>query len=195
MKKWMRAACLLAAVCLLTACGKSFDPSVTSLYIQKDGKITQAIVESFEQDYYSLNEFKSMIEKEIDAYNRRFGEERIAVNRLEVENDALYLLLDYTDADTYSQYNEVYCFVGTVSDALGQGLPFNMIFKDEAYEEYTAAEATEKKSASVVVLKEEGIVELEKPVKYVSNNVEILDEHMVQIMPIDAEDEYAYIIY
>lgn len=195
MKKWIRAVCLLAAVLMLTACGTSFDPAATSLYIQKDGKITQAIVESFEQDYYSLKEFQSMIEKEIDAYNQGFGEERITISRLEVENDALYLLMDYEDADTYSQYNEVYCFVGTVSEALDKGLPFNMVFKDEAYEEYTAAEATEKKSNSVVVLKEEGVVELEKPVKYVSNNVEILDENMVQVMPIAAEDEYAYIIY
>jgi hypothetical protein len=195
MKKWIRAVCVLAAMLMLTGCGTSFDPSVTSLYIQKNGKITQAIVESFEQDYYSVDEFKSMIEKEVAAYNQKFGEERITISRLELVDKTLYLLLDYKDADTYEQYNEEYCFTGTVSEALDAGLPFDLVFKDADYEEYTAAEATAQTGNHMVVLKEEGIVELERTVKYVSNNVEILDDHMVQVMPIEAEDEYAYIIF
>jgi hypothetical protein len=195
MKKWIRAVCVLAAMLMLTGCGTSFDPSVTSLYIQKNGKITQAIVESFEQDYYSVDEFKSMIEKEVAAYNQKFGEERITISRLELVDKTLYLLLDYKDADTYEQYNEEYCFTGTVSEALGAGLPFDLVFKDADYEEYTAAEATAQTGSHIVVLKEEGVVELERKVKYVSNNVEILDDHMVQVMPIEAEDEYAYIIF
>lgn len=194
MKNRMRAVCLLAVV-FLTGCQKSFDPSASSLYIQKDGKLTQAIVESFEQDFYTLDGISSMTQKEVDTYNQSFGEERITINRLEVQDDTLYLLLDYADADTYSQYNEVYCFMGTIDDALSAGLSFDMVFKDKSYEECTAVQATEKKSNYVAVLKEEGIVELESPVKYVSNNVEIIEDRLVQVMPIEDEDEYAYIIY
>ena len=50
-------------------------------------------------------------------------------------------------------------------------------------------------AAPMAVAKEEGVIQLEKPVKYVSSNVEILDAHTVEVMPIEAEDEYAYIIY
>lgn len=44
MKKWMSAVCVLMAVLFMTGCGKdkSFDPSVSSLYIEKNGEITQA---------------------------------------------------------------------------------------------------------------------------------------------------------
>lgn len=194
MKNRIWAVCLLAVV-FLTGCQKSFEPSASSLYIQKDGKLTQAIVESFEQDFYTLDGISSMTQKEVDTYNQSFGEERITINRLEVKDGTLYLLLDYADADTYSQYNEVYCFVGTIDDALSAGLSFDMVFKDRSYEECTAAKATEKKSSHVAVLKEEGMVELESPVKYVSNNVEIIEDRLVQVMPIEDEDEYAYIIY
>ena len=45
-----------------------------------------------------------------------------------------------------------------------------------------------------MILQKEGIVQLEKPVKYVSNNVEIISDHMVEVMPIEEQDEYAYII-
>ncbi len=196
MKKWTGIVCALALMLMATGCGKSsFDPSVSSLYIQKNGKITEAIVESFEKPVYSVTELQSMVEKEIDTYNQSFGEELISIQRLEAVNDVLYLLLDYENADAYSQYNEAYCFIGTVSEALEEGLPFNLVFKDADYEEYTAAEATAKTGNSIVVLKEEGVVELENDVKYVSNNVEILDDRMVQVMPITDSEEYAYIIF
>lgn len=195
MKKWISSICLLVVTLLLGGCGSSFNPSASCLYIQKDGKLTQAIVESFEKDYYNLTEFESMMKKELNAYNQKFGEEKITVQRLEEKNDTLYLLLDYEDSDTYSEYNEVYCFTGTIEEALEEGLSFNMVFKDAAYEEFTAAKATEKKSEPVVVLREEGMVQLERPIKYVSNNVEVIDEKLVQVMPIEDENEYAYIIY
>jgi len=180
MKKWMSAVCVLMAVLFMTGCGKdkSFNPSVSSLYIEKNGEITQAIVESFAQEYYSLDEFSAMVQKEVDVYS------------------VMYLKLHYADADTYRLYNEEYLFVGSVEDALSEGLSFNMIFRDADYEgEYTAADVTENKSETVAVAKEEGVIQLEKPVKYVSSNVEILDAHTVEVMPIEAEDEYAYIIY
>ena len=47
----------------------------------------------------------------------------------------------------------------------------------------------------MLIVQSEGIVELERKIKYVSNNVEVISEHSAQIMPIEAEDEYAYIIY
>lgn len=194
MKRWIMTICILMMT-FLPGCGSSFRPSVTSLYVQKNGEVTQAIVESFEKEYYSAREFQSMIEKEVDAYNSNYGEERIQIQKLEFEDETLYLLLDFQDADTYGDYNETYCFSGTVGDALDKGLSFNMDFKDAEYEEYSTSEVTEKKNNSVVVLKEEGIVQLEKPIKYVSNNVEVISEHMVQVMPIEDENEYAYIIY
>ena len=195
MKKWISAICVLSFVLMLAGCGTSFQPAASSLYVQKNGKITQAIVESFEKEYYSFNEFQSMIEKEVSKFNRNYGEDRISIERLEVEAGTLYLLLDFQDADTYEHYNEVYCFFGTIEDALTEGLSFNMMFKDAEYEEYSTADVTEDKSRQVVVLKEEGIVQLEKPVQYVSNNVEVISDHMVQVMPIEDSKEYAYIIF
>lgn len=195
MKKCLTILCVLFLTLSMTARSSSFEPSVTSLYVQKDGKLTYAVVESFEKDYYSLSEFQSMIDREVESCNSSYSEPVISVERLEVENGTLYLLLNFEDADAYSKYNEEYCFVGTVSDALSAGQSFNILFKDADYKECTTADATEKKDNQVLILQEEGIVELEKPVKYVSNNVEMISEHMVEVMPIQEQDEYAYIIY
>ncbi|MDO4261114.1 MAG: hypothetical protein Q4C82_03470 [Eubacteriales bacterium] len=195
MKKWISAVCILLTVLMTAGCSSSFDPSASSLYIKKDGTIVQAVVETFEKEYYSLDEFRSMVEKEVDTYNQRLGQDKIRVQSVELENDTLHLLLEYEDAETYSLYNEEYFFMGTVEEALDQGLSFDMIFRDKDYEEYTTAEATEKKNNSVIAAKEESVIELQQAVKYVSSNVEVLDDHTVQIMAIEDADEYAYIIY
>lgn len=195
MKKWICIIGMLIPLLSIPGCGSSFEPSVSSLYVRESGALTYAVVESFEKDYYSLNEFQSMIEREVDTYNSSYSEPAITIEQVEVKDGTLYLLMDFADAEVYSRYSETYCFVGTIDDALEEGRSFDMAFKDINYEEYTTAEVTDKKENHVVVLKEEGIVELEKAVKYVSNNVEIISDHMVQVMSMDDADEYAYIIY
>lgn len=194
MKKCLTILCVLFLVLSMAACGSSFEPSVTSLYVQKNGELTYAVVESFEKEYYSFSEFQSMIDREVESCNSNYSEPAISVERLEVEDKTLYLLLNFTNADAYSRYNEEYCFAGTIEDALSAGQSFNLLFKDADYEERTTAEVTDKKDDQVLILQSEGIVQLEMPVKYVSNNVEIISDHMVEIMPIEEEDEYAYII-
>lgn len=194
MKKCLTILCVLFLVLSMAACGSSFEPSVTSLYVQKNGELTYAVVESFEKEYYSFSEFQSMIDREVESCNSNYSEPAISVERLEVKDKTLYLLLNFTNADAYSRYNEEYCFAGTIEDALSAGQSFNLLFKDADYEERTTAEVTDKKDDQVLILQSEGIVQLEMPVKYVSNNVEIISDHMVEIMPIEEEDEYAYII-
>lgn len=196
MRKSLQIVCVLAVMLLLTGCGgSSFEPSASSLYIQKDGSITEAIVESFAQDYYSFDEFKSMVEKEIQTYNQNFEEEQVSIQSVELKNSAIYLLLDYPDVEAYSAYNELYCFQGTVEEALAEGLTFDMVFRDADYEDYDTVEVTAKSSNKVLVLRDECLVQTESAIKYVSNNVEILSSRMAEVMPIDDEDEYAYIIY
>lgn len=146
MKKCLTILCALFLALSMTACSSSFEPSVTSLYVQKDGKLIYAVVESFEKDYYSLSEFQSMIDREVESCNSNYSEPAISVERLEVEEGTLYLLLNFTDAEAYSRYNEEYCFVGTIEEALGAGQSFNILFKDADYEERTTAEVTEKKT-------------------------------------------------
>lgn len=195
MRRWAATLWILLSVFLLSGCGSAFKPSASSLYIQKNGSLKEGIVESFEKDYYSKEEFASMVNREVSTYNANYGEDRISVERLEVEDGTMYLTLQYADDETYAGYHEVFCLIGTVEEALGEGLSFDMVFKDSDYEEYTAEEATADRKRSVAVLQEEGLVQLEKPVKYVSNNVEILSSHLVQVMELGDSEEYAYIIY
>lgn len=186
---------LMLVMLIITGCQSSFEPTVSSLYIQKSGKITSAVVESFEKDYYSFSEFESMIQREVDNHNNMFSEPAINIERLELKDNTLYLLLEFDNVDAYEQYAEEYCFVGTIDEALDSGHPFDMLFKDAEYTEYTATDVTEKKDDHVVIVQSEGFIQLEGTVKYVSNNVDIISEHMAEVMSIGDDEEYAYIIY
>lgn len=186
----------ILAVAMTTAgCGASFDSSTASLYIGKKGNIKQAITESFAEPYYSFDEFESMLNKELDTYNSKYEKDKILIDELELKEDTLYLILEYEDAEIFEQYNEKYCFIGSIEEALSEGISFNIGFKNADNETYTATEVTEQKTNSVVVLQSEEIIELQKPVQYVSENVEIISDHMVQVKPIEDSAEYAYIIY
>lgn len=195
MKKWMYAVCVIITALSMTGCSSSFEPSVTSMYVQKNGKITYAVVESFEKDYYSLEEFQAMTEREAEAFNSTYSEPALSIEKLEAENGTLYLLMEFADADAYSRYSEEYCFAGTVREALDDGKAFDMTFRDPEYTEYTTADVTGKKDDQVLIVQNEGIIEFQKEIKYVSNNVEVLSDRSVQVMPIEDEEEYAYIIY
>lgn len=195
MKKGILTICILSAILLNTGCGTTFQPSISSVYVEKNGKITEAVIESFEKDYYSFEELKAEVEKEISTYNQGSDRDKITIKSLEQKEQTVYLMLEYEDAASYGDYQGTYCFTGSIGDALQEGLAFDMVFKDAEYQEYGAKEVTAHGSDRVVVLRSEGVVQTEKPIKYVSNNVEILGSHMAEVMPIDDEAEYAYIIY
>ena len=84
MKRWFSVICILMITVLTVGCGKnSFQPSVSSIYVHKDGRITEAIVESFIQDYYSFDEFQSMVEKEVAAYDN------VSIKSLELKDSTV----------------------------------------------------------------------------------------------------------
>ena len=83
----------------------------------------------------------------------------------------------------------------SVTVILEKGFSFNKDFRDADYVEQETADVTTDRERSIVILKDEGTVQLEQPVRYVSNNVEILSDHMLQVMTIEDPEEYAYIVY
>jgi len=196
MKKWLLIVGMLMVSWLMIGCGDSFKPSVSSLYVKSNGKIRQAVVGSFEKNYYNFEEFENMVRQEVDAHNSKYGKDNIKIKQLELDDeDTLYLQLEFVDADTYEKYSEEFCYIGTVGSALDEGFPFDMDFRGPEYDVFALEKVTEDKSNPIVILQNEGVVQLEKPVKYMSNNVEILSEQMVQIMPLADDKEYAYIIF
>ena len=93
MKKYGIFAALLCLLCFwMTACGVSRAESdnlqESSLTIQKDGSILNVIVESFGQDYYSVEGLSDMIQTNIEDYVSRHASASITLQ------SAALILLD-----------------------------------------------------------------------------------------------------
>ena len=76
MKKGQTAAAILLLSLALNGCGggngtTAFAPSESSLYVTKEGTVTSADVESYENDYYSADELKAYAEEMKQGYNLR----------------------------------------------------------------------------------------------------------------------------
>ena len=76
MKKGQTAAAILLLSLALNGCGggngtTAFAPTESSLYVTKEGTVTSADVETYENDYYSADELKAYAEEMKQGYNLR----------------------------------------------------------------------------------------------------------------------------
>ena len=86
MKKGQTAAAILLLSLALNGCGggngtTAFAPTESSLYVTKEGTVTSADVESYENDYYSADELKAYAEEMKQGYNLRTAMESVRKQR------------------------------------------------------------------------------------------------------------------
>lgn len=143
--KMGKAIILLLCFCMLglTACGEVVQPenkevkdelaaTVTSLSIEKDGGISNTIVESFSGDYYyedGEEGLKTMIESSIDEYTSGNGDAQIKLKSFKVKDGVATVVMEYGDYQTYAGYNGEDFFAGTIRDANMAGFDLNVTLK------------------------------------------------------------------
>ncbi len=137
---------ILCLVMLLSGCGQAKVPKdliVPAISVAGDGRVTAYIVESFEKDYYDLEELRAMVEEEIGKFNesRSNAEGKDAVSMVSlteysssdiaviqgtemlsrVESDKVVLTLEFKDIVSYRDYTGMDLFYGTVAKAQEDG--------------------------------------------------------------------------
>lgn len=133
MYKLARVAGLLLAGLFLWGCGKSGADSnkeaeaisATSIEVQKDGTIIETITEDFKESSYDDEGLKNMMLSEVAEFNNN-GQDDISVDKFEVKNDVIVVVIRYPSAKAYTEYNanpydNKTLFFGTVSQAYDAG--------------------------------------------------------------------------
>lgn len=105
---------------LLSACRESGGEEVSSITVQKDGTILSHIVESFEQGYYDSEELQQTILTEAADYNKAAGNERVSVEKIDVDSGVATVRMIYQAAEDYAVFNHMVFFVGSTEDAEGE---------------------------------------------------------------------------
>ncbi len=192
----MMAAVLAAAV--LAGCGDKvkFEPTVSSIYVKKDGTVVSADIEDFVGNNYSEAELKTYVEDAVKEYNSEHGapaeayvdeddEEAslpVQINSLTVEEGAASLLLEYERCSDYLEFTGTSGTENGVSrlelSTVGEtSLSGN--FQNAKGEDVTLEGVTKKEKNSVVILEGAATVQVEGKIQYMSAGAVLIDKYTV----------------
>lgn len=86
MKKWKAVLAAVMAGLMVYGCKgmpsekNTFEPTVSSIYVTKDGTISSATVESYDKDYYKQEALQEYVMSEVASYNQSLGAAAVAHN-------------------------------------------------------------------------------------------------------------------
>ena len=183
------AALLLAAAALfaLAGCGFEKEADVTTLFVDKEGVLTQLLIEPLEDGSYTQSDLTAYINYEVDSYNKEHGEDSIIREESSISGRFVTIRLTYASAEDYARFNQVPCFQGTLAEAQAEGYSFNATFlnKDNASLKGVVV-LEEDPEYKILIIQEPGQIKVDGTIMYVSEEVTILDQSTAEIPPVES---------
>lgn len=136
-----------------------------TVYILKEGKIVSTDIEDFDEKVYDKEKLGAYVQKVIDTYNSKKGEDMLVQNSYQVEGNKAVLVLEYANADVYEDINGVELFTGTIAEAKSAGYDFKTDFvelKEDKTVEATADQFMDGEDYKVIIIKSNTKVVLTK---------------------------------
>lgn len=180
MRKSLNFLLVVSMAFLLSGCGQEFEPTESTIFITSKGLVHSAIIESFDKSYYDFDELYEEVENEVKAYCLDQNEEVVTINSLVKENDSVTLMMDYQTVEDYVEFNDILLFSGTFSEAAAAGYLPEELFDAEG----NSAEVDPEKlgDLKVIVTEESVCLQTSGKIRYVSDNVTILDKKLAKAM-------------
>jgi hypothetical protein len=127
---------VMCATCVigLTACGSGNlsvgnSTSGSTFTINKNGSISNSIVEEFNESYYDEDSLKSMIESAISDYSNSSNAD-ISLKTCKVADGFANVTIEYGSSSAYSGFNDESFFSGTITEANMAGYDLNITLTD-----------------------------------------------------------------
>ena len=206
MKKKLRivTGCIAMCAAVLTGCGGSLDVEVSTIALQKNGKITETSIEDFSASYYDEDELAAYIEEAVDEYVEENGKGTVKVSSSLVEESEAYLTIKYDSSDTYADFTGEECFSGDLLEAQAAGYDFDTEFYavsdgETASETVSSETVLEDEELSVFIVRTNAAVQVPGTILYASaDSSEITSSDTVSYVS-DGENEdemrLVYIVY
>ncbi|MCR4750371.1 MAG: hypothetical protein K5877_11340 [Lachnospiraceae bacterium] len=196
MKKIRLAALLTLTAILLMGCSSEFKTDESAIKVNKNGTVVAASIEEFDKSYYSEEELSTFVKNSIEEYQKANGASTVKMESLKVEEGKATLFINYETPTDYAKFNGEELFVGTVLDAMAAGYNLNGTY-------YTVDGVTLGSTTTidfidddlkVVIVKEKVRVIVPGKIKYISDNLTIVDKNTVTPSDKNASG-YSVIIY
>ncbi|WP_177973215.1 hypothetical protein [uncultured Eubacterium sp.] len=202
MKKRMAAlGCCIGMSMLLGACGAKLDVQENTIALQRNGKILEAAVESFDQSYYDQEELNTYVQNAVDDYTAEHGKKSVSVTDSKVEEKKAYLTLQYENAETFSDFTGIECFNGSIVEAQSAGYDFDLDFypvTDGKADTKTVKGSTllDDDDLKVLIVKENSDLIVPGKIAYVSTEgTEVASEKQVNVTQKEQDTDEAVLVY
>ena len=187
--------CIMAAV-LFTFCGCAegeYDFAETTITVEKRGKIKESIVESFDKDYYDIEELKGEFTDSVASYNESIGGDEIELKKIELKDSQIYVDLEFTGPSDYESFIGEKLFVGTVGDAYDNGYTMDVVLKGvDRGDKIDKLKIMGMSDHSIIILSEHARIRTFRDIAYVSANVDVIDSREARVL--NESDGLAYLI-
>lgn len=180
---------------VLAGCAKGSKAAQNTLYVEKNGKVTGAIVEDWNKDFYDEDELKKQINSEIDSYEAANDKSSIKLQKFEIEDKKAKVNLLYDSLGTYADFNDVVAFNGTIKQAQEAGFGFEGEFISTGNKPaITINEIDGSEKYKVLILSEKQKIKTEFKILYASNNVKVSKDNKTAVINED-DSAIGYLIY
>ena len=89
------AAMFLAILFCLTGCGGIERAKESTVTVNKEGIVTEALIEEFLSENYDADELEASIKELADTYNEEIGKEAVKIMKIRVKEGVATALLQY----------------------------------------------------------------------------------------------------
>ncbi len=183
MKTRVIAFALFIILCL-SGCGANEAPedTETTLYMNRDGSVTNVVVEPFSEDEYALEELEQMVRDMASVYNGENGSGRVRCQSVTAADEMVRVVMKYQSAEDYAAFNHTDCFFGSVEDALAEGYAKNATLKNTHGSNMVTGEGiADMARYRMAVVTEPVVVKTYESILYISANLEQIDDTTVRV--------------
>ena len=194
MKKIILTILIAALIPALAGCAQGEENyDETTLSVSKNGRVDQHIIESFDRDYYNIDELKDEYEKAVTAYNESIGSDEIKLKKIELKDSKVYVDIAFTGPSDYESFVGENLFVGTVNDAYDNGYTMDVTLKGvKEGDKIGKVRIMGMSDKDIIILSEHVRIRTFKDIAYVSANVDVLSDNEARVL--SESDGLAYLI-
>ncbi len=165
----------------------------TTISVEKRGKVSERIVESFDKDYYDVEELKAEYVQSVSDYNESIGGDEIKLKKLELKDSKVYVDIDFTGPSDYESFVGEKLFVGTINDAYDNGYSMDVTLKGvEDGDKIGKVRIMGMSDKDIIILSEHVRIRTFKDIAYVSANVDVINNREARVL--SESDGLAYLI-
>lgn len=200
-KRMVALSCCIGMCMLMAACGTKLDVQENTIALQRNGKILEAAVETFDQSYYKEDELNSYIQNAVDDYAAEHGKKSVSVTESKVEEKKAYLTLQYENAETFQDFSGIECFSGSIVEAQSAGYDFEQDFypvTDGKADKKTVRGSSllEDDDLKVLIVKENSDLIVPGKIAYVSTEgTEVTSEKQVNVTQKQQDTDESVLVY